>query len=68
MSRLRVPPFESKKTDWTTLMVGFTAGCFLILILVIIASSMVMANSRIVPSTEHEIRDALAGSVGTIFK
>ena len=68
MSRLRVPPFESKKTDWTTLMVGFTAGCFLILILVIIASSMVMANSRIVPSTEQEIRDALTGSVETILK
>ena len=42
MARLKVPPFESKKTDWTTLLVGFALGCFLILLLVILASSLVI--------------------------
>ena len=40
MARLKVPPFESKKTDWTTLLVGLALGCFLILLLVILASSL----------------------------
>ena len=46
MARLKVPPFESKKTDWTTLLVGFALGCFLILLLVILASSLVMNNDQ----------------------
>ena len=61
MSRLRVPPFESKKTDWTTLAVGFMGGCFLVLVFVIIASSMIMHNSRRVPSNNTEMLDAVQG-------
>ena len=61
MSRLRVPPFESKKTDWTTLMVGFMGGCFLVLVFVIAASSMIMHNTRKVPSNNTEMLDALHG-------
>ena len=61
MSRLRVPPFQSKKTDWTTMLVGFTGGCFLIMVLVIIASSVVMNNTRRVPSNQSEIEHAMEG-------
>ena len=46
MARLKVPPFESKKTDWTTLLVGFALGWFLILLLVILASSLVVNNDQ----------------------
>ena len=46
MARLKVPPFESQKTDWTTLLVGFALGCFLILLLVILASTLVVNNDQ----------------------
>ena len=42
-------------------MVGFTGGCFLIMILVIIASTSVMINTRVVPSNDSQIEDALNG-------
>ena len=47
MARLKVPPFESKKTDWTTLLVGFALGCFIILLLVIVASSVAINYHQI---------------------
>ena len=47
MARLKVPPFESQKTDWTTLLVGLALGCFLILVLVILVSSVALNNSQI---------------------
>ena len=61
MTRLRVPPFESKKTDWSTIFLGFTGGVFLVLILVILASSMIMNSSRKVPNNTTEIDQAVNG-------
>ena len=46
MARLKVPPFESKKTDWTTLLVGFALGCFLVLLLVIVVTSVALNNNQ----------------------
>ena len=61
MTRLRVPPFESKKTDWSTIFLGFTGGVFLVLILVILASTMIMNSSRKVPHNTTEIDQVMNG-------
>ena len=61
MSRLKVPPFESKKTDWTTMLVGVATGCFVILVCVITASGVAMSKSRSVPTNQTEIHRALTG-------
>ena len=57
----RVPPFDSKKTDWSTLGLGFTGGVFLVMALVIIASTYIMTMSRRVPETQDQMREALNG-------
>ena len=61
MTRLRVPPFDSKKTDWSTLGLGLLGGVFLVMFTVIIASTYVMTILRGVPETTDQIKEALSG-------
>ena len=61
MTRLRVPPFDSKTTDWNTLGLGVLGGVFLVMVTVIIASAYVMTMSRGVPDTTDQIKEALSG-------
>ena len=63
MTRLRVPPFESKKTDWSTLGLGVLGGVFLVMVIVIISSTYVMSRSRGVPENIDQITEALSGWV-----
>ena len=68
MSRLRVPPFESKKTDWTTMLVGFSAGCFMVLLMIIIASSIIMNTSRKIPQTSEEQHEAVSAESRHLYR
>ena len=61
MARLKVPPFQSRTTDWQTLLVGMAGGGFIILLCIIAASGVAMTNSRIVPTNQTEIQQALNG-------
>lgn len=61
MTRLRVPPFDSKKIDRSTLGLGLLGGVFLVMVTVIIASTYVMTMSRGVPETTDQIKEALSG-------
>ena len=61
MTRLRVPPFDSKKTDWSTLGLGVVGGMFLVMVSVIIASAYVMTMSRGVPISVDQVTEALSG-------
>ena len=54
MSRLKVPPFGIQKTDWTSLFVGFSGGCFFVLLLSLIGSGVVMNNERKIPEGATE--------------
>ena len=61
MNRLKVPPFGIQKTDWTTLLVGFSGGCFFILLAALIASGFVM-NERKIPHTGTELGNISSGN------
>ena len=61
MTRLRVPPFDSKQTDWSTLGLGVLGGVFMVMVTVIIASTYVMTTSRGVPDSADQITEALSG-------
>ena len=37
MKRLRVPPLEEQQSPWTTFRLGFFVGCFIILLMIIVA-------------------------------
>jgi len=54
MIRLKVPPFGIQKTDWTSLLVGFSGGCFFVLLVALLSSGVVMHSVRTIPDRAEQ--------------